>query len=73
VTIWPAKALILVGFICLFLQWFSEVIKRIAIIRGDLPDDQGGGHGTSAEAEAERLLAGLDDETARIPGDAAAH
>jgi TRAP-type mannitol/chloroaromatic compound transport system permease small subunit len=71
--IWPAKALILVGFICLFLQWLSEVIKRIAIIRGDLPDDHAGGHGASPEAEAERLLASLDDETARIPGDAAAH
>src|SRR3954453_17420395 len=71
--IWPAKALILVGFICLFLQWLSETIKRIAIMRGDLPDDHAGGHGASPEAEAERLLASLDDEAARIPGDAAAH
>jgi TRAP-type mannitol/chloroaromatic compound transport system permease small subunit len=70
--IWPAKALILVGFSLLFLQWLSEVIKRVAIMRGDLPDDYGGGHGASAEAEAERLLAGLEETGVEIPGDAAA-
>jgi TRAP-type mannitol/chloroaromatic compound transport system permease small subunit len=56
--IWPAKGLILVGFLMLGLQWLSELIKRIAIMRGELEDEhaQGGGHAAAAEAEAERLL-----------------
>jgi TRAP-type mannitol/chloroaromatic compound transport system permease small subunit len=56
-TVWPAKALILIGFVLLLAQGVSELIKRIAIMRGDLPDDMGGGgHHAAAEAEAERLL-----------------
>jgi TRAP-type mannitol/chloroaromatic compound transport system permease small subunit len=56
--IWPAKGLILLGFILLGLQWLSELIKRIAIMRGELEDEHalGGGHAAAAEAEAERLL-----------------
>jgi TRAP-type mannitol/chloroaromatic compound transport system permease small subunit len=58
--IWPAKGLILLGFILLLLQWASELIKRLAIIRGELEDTAGGGgHHAAAEAEAERLLAEL--------------
>jgi TRAP-type mannitol/chloroaromatic compound transport system permease small subunit len=52
--IWPAKGLILLGFISLGFQWLSELIKRIAIMRGDLVDEDVPVH--SAEAEAERLL-----------------
>ena len=55
--IWPAKAMILLGFALLLLQWLSEVIKRAAVMRGLLPDSHLGGHQTAAEAEAERLLA----------------
>jgi TRAP-type mannitol/chloroaromatic compound transport system permease small subunit len=36
--IWPSKGLILLGFVLLLLQAFSELIKRIAVIRGDIPD-----------------------------------
>jgi TRAP-type mannitol/chloroaromatic compound transport system permease small subunit len=36
--IWPAKALILAGFILLFLQGLSEIVKRIAIMRGLIAD-----------------------------------
>jgi TRAP-type mannitol/chloroaromatic compound transport system permease small subunit len=57
--IWPAKGLILLGFILLFAQWLSELIKRVAIMRGELPESIGGGHHAAAEAEAERLLAEL--------------
>ena len=59
--IWPAKLLILLGFVLLFLQWASELIKRVAIMRGELEDvhDRSGGHQAAAEAEAERLLAEL--------------
>lgn len=71
--IWPAKGLILLGFCLLGLQWFSETVKRIAIMRGLLEDDAPtGAH--SAEAEAERLLAELADPVSpkggEPPGDA---
>ena len=59
-VVWPAKGLILLGFILLFLQWASEFIKRVAIMRGELEDIHAvGGHQAAAEAEAERLLAEL--------------
>lgn len=62
--IWPAKALILVGFILLLLQWASEVIKRIAIMRGLIEDEHSAaGHHASAEAEVERLLAEAEGPT----------
>jgi TRAP-type mannitol/chloroaromatic compound transport system permease small subunit len=35
---WPAKALIPVGFLLLSLQGLSEIIKRIAFLRGLIPD-----------------------------------
>ena len=36
--IWPAKALLLAGFLLLALQGISEIIKKIAIMRGDMDD-----------------------------------
>src|SRR5262249_13709507 len=35
---WPAKALVFIGFLMLFLQALSELIKRIAVMRGAIPD-----------------------------------
>ncbi len=35
---WPAKAMILIGFFLLFFQGVSELIKRIAVMRGAIPD-----------------------------------
>lgn len=32
--VWPAKALILAGFVLLLLQSFAEIVKRIAVITG---------------------------------------
>jgi TRAP-type mannitol/chloroaromatic compound transport system permease small subunit len=55
--LWPAKILILAGFVLLLAQWLSEVIKRIAIMQGRLEDSHTGGHQAAAEAETERLLA----------------
>ena len=37
-VIWPAKALLLAGFTLLFLQGISEIIKKIAVMRGAIPD-----------------------------------
>lgn len=36
--LWPAKALLLVGFVQLAFQGVSEIIKKIAIMRGDMED-----------------------------------
>ncbi len=68
---WPAKFLVVIGFTLLAVQGISEIIKRIAIMTGDLEDHthtaHGGGHGAAAEAEALRLL-----EQAKADGIAAA-
>ena len=65
--VYPAKFLIPLAFTLLLIQGFSELIKRIAIMKGALEDTvSGGGHHAAAEAEAERLL-----QTAR--GEAASH
>lgn len=54
---WPAKFLILLGFILLLVQGISEFIKRIAVSKGMIPDSlTAGGHHAAAEAEALRLL-----------------
>ena len=37
-VIWPAKALLLVGFFLLALQGISEIIKKVAVMRGLIPD-----------------------------------
>ncbi|WP_438747843.1 TRAP transporter small permease subunit [Pararhizobium sp. O133] len=36
--VWPAKAVLLFGFILLLLQGISEIIKKVAIMRGDMED-----------------------------------
>jgi TRAP-type mannitol/chloroaromatic compound transport system permease small subunit len=55
---WPAKSLIMIGFVLLFVQGISELIKRVAVMRGLIPDAHtGGGLHAAAEAEAERILA----------------
>jgi TRAP-type mannitol/chloroaromatic compound transport system permease small subunit len=37
-VLWPARLVILVGFVLLFFQGISELIKRIAVMRGLIPD-----------------------------------
>jgi len=55
--VYPSKLLIPLAFTLLLVQGISELIKRIAIIRGELADTvSGGGHHAAAEAEAERVL-----------------
>ncbi|MGJ3265275.1 MAG: TRAP transporter small permease subunit [Salinarimonas sp.] len=42
--LWPAKLLVLVGFTMLLAQGVSELVKKIAVLRGALPgDDEGAG------------------------------
>ena len=60
---WPAKFLLLAGFTVLLVQAISELIKRIAVMRGLIEDAHAaGGHHAAAEAEAERLLAQVEAE-----------
>ncbi len=49
---WPAKSLIMIGFALLFLQGVSELIKRIAVLCGRIPDPH-----LAVRAQAERALA----------------
>ena len=55
--IWPAKALMLVGFAMLLLQGLSELIKRIAVMRG-LIDEPAPTH--SGHVVAEELIAVME-------------
>ena len=58
---WPAKSLVVIGFTLLFFQGISELIKRIAIMRGLIPDPHE--HTLHpVEAEAERLIAEIKPE-----------
>lgn len=41
-VIWPARFLILLGFVLLLFQAVSEIIKRIAVLTGSLQDTQPG-------------------------------
>ncbi len=56
---WPAKSLIMIGFTLLALQGISQIIKRIAIMRGIIPDPHETQH-SALEAEVEHLLEGTD-------------
>lgn len=55
---WPAKLVLLIGFALLLLQGISELLKRLAIIRGDLQheDDEG----SAVEREVREILAHTD-------------
>jgi TRAP-type mannitol/chloroaromatic compound transport system permease small subunit len=68
---WPAKMLVLIGFTLLFFQAISELIKRIAVMMGIIPDPYHGTGGLKAAAEAEvaRLLAEAqhDEEQTKLP------
>jgi TRAP-type mannitol/chloroaromatic compound transport system permease small subunit len=46
IILWPARLVILLGFILLFFQGLSELIKRIAVMRGLIADPYAleGGH-----------------------------
>jgi TRAP-type mannitol/chloroaromatic compound transport system permease small subunit len=68
---WPAKMLVLIGFTLLFFQGLSELIKRIAVMMGRIPDPYHGAGGLKAAAEAEvaRLLAEspVAEEQTKLP------
>ena len=49
--IWPARLLVPIGFALLILQGISELIKRVAFLRGLAPDPSEKPHERSAEEE----------------------
>jgi len=52
---WPAKILIPLGFAFLSLQGLSEIIKRVAFLKGLIPDPgaRGDSHGSDTAAQAQ--------------------
>ena len=56
---WPTKALVMIGFAILLAQGISELIKRIGVMRGLIPDPYA--RTTSAiEAEVEHLVEAIE-------------
>jgi TRAP-type mannitol/chloroaromatic compound transport system permease small subunit len=56
---WPAKSLIMIGFAMLLVQAISELIKRVAVMRGLIPDP----HATQVhalEAEVEHIIEAIE-------------
>jgi TRAP-type mannitol/chloroaromatic compound transport system permease small subunit len=56
---WPAKALIMLGFALLLIQAISELIKRIAVMRGLIPDPHAS-QVNALEAEVEHLVEAIE-------------
>jgi TRAP-type mannitol/chloroaromatic compound transport system permease small subunit len=54
--VWPARMLLPVGFFFLCLQGVSEFIKRLAVLKGLIPDPALEEHGPSAEEELARAI-----------------
>lgn len=62
--IWPARLLVPVGFALLILQAISELIKRIAFLRGLIPDPMEKHAGKSSEEELAEEIARQRDAAA---------
>lgn len=60
---WPAKSLVLLGFSLLFLQGISELVKRLAIMRGLIPDTATLTAHEVVVEEAKRLIEDIKVET----------
>ena len=56
---WPAKSLVIIGFAFLLVQGVSELIKRIAVMRGLIPDPHAS-QVHALEAEVEHLLEAIE-------------
>ena len=63
-TIWPARLMLPVGFLLLVLQGLSELIKRIAFLRGLIPDPSDKDEGPSLEEQLAEALRKERGETA---------
>ena len=56
---WPAKGLIMISFIMLFVQGLSELVKRIAVMRDLIPDPHAR-QKSSLEVEAEEIISAME-------------
>ena len=56
---WPAKSLVMIGFAMLLAQAVSEVIKRVAVIRGMIPDPHES-QVHALEAEVEHIVEAIE-------------
>ncbi|SHH07604.1 TRAP transporter small permease subunit [Bradyrhizobium erythrophlei] len=56
---WPTKSLIIIGFTFLLVQGISELIKRIAVMRGLIPDPHAS-KVNAIEAEVEHLVEAIE-------------
>jgi TRAP-type mannitol/chloroaromatic compound transport system permease small subunit len=57
--VWPTKSLIMIGFALLFIQAVSELIKRIAVMRGHIPDPYEN-QAKAIEAEVEHIVEAIE-------------
>lgn len=64
-VLWPAKLMLLVGFSLLLAQALSEIIKKIAVLRGQFPDSGHVDPHQAIELDAELLAEAGFDATAR--------
>ncbi|OFZ88418.1 MAG: sugar transporter [Betaproteobacteria bacterium RBG_16_64_18] len=55
-TVWPARLMLPVGFLLLVLQGISELIKRVAFLRGLIPDPTDRDEGPSLEEQLAEAL-----------------
>ena len=56
---WPAKSLIMICFTLLLLQGLSELVKRLAVMRGLIPDPHES-QKSSLETEAEEIIEAME-------------
>jgi TRAP-type mannitol/chloroaromatic compound transport system permease small subunit len=56
---WPAKSLVVIGFAFLLVQGISELIKRIAVMRGLIPDPHAS-QVHALEAEVEHIVEAIE-------------
>ncbi|MBI3375828.1 MAG: TRAP transporter small permease subunit [Betaproteobacteria bacterium] len=62
--LWPARLLLPVGFFLLVLQGLSELVKRVAFLRGMIPDPSEKDEGPSAEEQLAAEIRKQRGETA---------
>jgi TRAP-type mannitol/chloroaromatic compound transport system permease small subunit len=58
---WPTKSLIMIAFALLLIQGVSELIKRIAVMRGAIPDPHVS-QVSAIEAEVEHIVEAIEKQ-----------
>jgi TRAP-type mannitol/chloroaromatic compound transport system permease small subunit len=63
-TVWPAKLLVPICFTLLLIQAFSEIIKRVAVMRGLIPDPHAERQ-HAAEAEVQEVIKAIEESESK--------